>query len=409
MNRHVLLLALALVAVVAAACGSKGPPLPPLRPVPTAPTEFAAQRLGDQVTLRLVVPATSQDPTTPLTIARIEVYARTLPVGAEPPTLEQLVRPDALVGSIDVRPPTPEAPEARPEPSPAAIPAGPPDPRPAPGEIAVWRETVTAAVTNPLPLTRAQQARVTARRPVWLPVMPSGLVVPFVPITLPTRYYVAVGVSDRRRPGPASTMIAVPFGPAPAAPAAPVLSYTESTLTLTWTTGDAGAPVTVVETTSAGDEQPAPVVAAPITTGTWSAPVAFGVERCFVVRRVIRWGAASTESPTAGPVCATPVDRFPPPAPTGLDAVSSGGTDVTLLWDAVTAADLAGYHVLRGEGAGEKMQQLTKEPVTALQWPDATTRAGVRYVYAVIAVDATGNPSALSNRKIVERDAPAGK
>jgi hypothetical protein len=47
--------------------------------------------------------------------------------------------------------------------------------------------------------------------------------------------------------------------------------------------------------------------------------------------------------------------------------------------------------------------------VTALQWADTTTRAGVRYVYAVIAVDAAGNPSALSNRKIVERDAPAGK
>lgn len=408
MNRHVLLLVLALVAVVPAACGSKGPPLPPLRPVPAAPTEFAARRVGDRVTLRLVVPATSQDPTTPLAIARIEIYARTLPMGAEPPTLEQLVRRDALIASIDVRPPTPEPVEIREGQPPAAVPAGPPDPRPAPGAFAVWSEIVTAAVTNAVPLTRAQQARVTARLPVWLPVAPSGLVVPFVPMTLPTRYYVAVGVSDRRRPGPASTMIAVPFGPAPEAPGAPVLTSTESALTLIWTTRDAGAPVTVVETTRAGDEQPAPVVAAPITTGTWSAPVTFGVERCFVVRRVIRWGAVSTESLTVGPVCATPVDTFPPPAPTGLDAVSSGGRDVTLLWDAVTAADLAGYHVLRGEGTGENMQQLTKEPVTALQWPDTTTRAGVRYVYAVIAVDAAGNPSALSNRKIVERDAPAG-
>ena len=407
MKRHVLFLALGLAAAASAACGSKGPPLPPLRPVPVAPTEFAAQRAGERVTLRLVVPASSQDPTTPLTIARIEIYARTLPMGAEPPTLEQVVRPDALVASIDVRPPAPAPAEANEQP-PAGVPATPPDSRPAPGEIAVWSETVTAAVTNPVPPTRAQQARVAARRLVWLPVVPSGLVVPFVPITLPTRYYVAVGVSDRRRPGPASPMIAVPFGPAPDSPEVPVLTYTESTLTLAWTTRDVGAPVTVVETTSAGDERSAPVVAAPITTGTWSTPVVFGVERCFVVRRVIRWGAVSTESRAAGPVCATPVDKFPPPAPTGLDAVSSGGTDVTLLWDAVTAADLAGYHVLRGEGAGEDMQQLTKEPVTALQWADTTTRAGVRYVYAVVAVDAAGNPSARSNRKIVERDAPAG-
>lgn len=373
-----------------------------------APTEFTAQRVGDRVTLRLVVPAASQDPTTPLTIASINIYARTLPLGAEPPTLEQLVRRDALVASIDVRPTTPEPAGVAEQQTPASVPAAPPDPRPAPGEIAVWSETVTAAVTNPVPLTRAQQARVAARRPPWLVVVPSGLMVPFVPITLPTRYYVAVGVSDRRRPGPASTMIAVPFGPAPEVPDAPVITYTESTLTLTWTTPDAGAPVTVVETTRAGDERSASVVAVPITTGTWSTPVAFGVERCFVVRRVIRWGAVSTESRTATPVCETPVDRFPPPAPTGLDAVSSGGTDVTLLWDAVTAADLAGYHVLRGEGSGENMQQLTKEPVKALQWADTTTRAGVRYVYVVIAVDAAGNPSAQSNRKTVERDAPAG-
>lgn len=406
MNRHVLLIALALAAVVPAACGSKGPPLPPLRPVPSAPTELAARRVGDRVTLRFVVPAASQDPLAPLTIARVEIYARTLPVGAEPPTLEQLVQRASLVGSVDVRPQAPAQTDGQP---PVVPPAGPPDPRPAPGETAVWSETVTADVTSAMPLTRAQQARVSGRRTVWLPLVPSGLVVPFVPVTLPTRYYVAVGVSDRRRQGPASTVIAVPFGPAPEAPSAPALTYTESTLTLTWTTREAGAPVAVVETSRAGDERPAPVEVAPMTTGTWSTPVAFGVERCFVVRRVIRQGQVSTESTTAGPACETPVDKFPPPAPSGLDAVSSGGGEVTLLWDAVTAADLAGYHVLRGEGAGENMRQLTKEPVTALQWADTTTRTGVRYVYAVIAVDATGNPSALSNRKIVERDAPAGK
>jgi len=405
-NRHVLLIALALVAVVPAACGSKGPPLPPLRPVPSAPTELAARRVGDRVTLRFVVPAASQDPLAPLTIAGVEIYARTMPIGAEPPTLEQLVQREALVGSVEVRPPAAAPADGQ---SPAAPPAGPPDPRPAPGDIAVWSETVTVNVTSAVPLTRAQQARVAGRRTVWLPLVPSGLVVPFVPVTLPTRYYAAVGVSDRRRPGPASTVIAVPFGPAPEAPGAPALTYTESTLTLTWATREVGAPVSVVETSRAGDERPAPVEVAPMTTGTWSTPVAFGVERCFVVRRVIRQGLVSTESTTAGPVCVTPVDTFPPPAPAGLIAPSSGGTDVTLLWDAVTAADLAGYHVLRGEGTGQNMQQLTTALVTGLQWPDTTARAGIRYVYAVIAVDTAGNPSALSNRVQVQRLAPTGK
>jgi hypothetical protein len=197
-------------------------------------------------------------------------------------------------------------------------------------------------------------------------------------------------VSDRGRLGPPSAMIAVPFGPPPEAPAEPKLTHTETTLTLTWTTRDVGAPVIVVETTKAGEERPAPVTAEPITTGTWSTPVTFGVERCFVVRRVIRYGAASTESATAAPVCRTPADTFPPPAPTGLVPATAGGTDVTLLWDPVTAADLAGYHVLRGEGTGDAMQH-------------TTTRPGVRYFYEVIAVDTAGNLSARSNRIRVER------
>lgn len=393
--------------VVAAACGSKGPPLPPLRPVPAAPTAVVARRVADRVTLRMVIPAASQDVTMPLTIAKVEIYARTLPAGAEPPTLEQLVRKDALVGTIEVRPVAPPAPApgsaaVTPTPTAPAIPAAP-DSRPAPGELASWSETVSPQTSSAVPMTRAQQARATARRPVWAPIAPTGLWMPFVRVTLPTRYYVALGVSDRDRPGPASPIIAVPFGPAPEAPAQPTLSASETTLTLTWTTREPGAPVTVVETNAAGEERPAPVQEAAITTGTWSSPVAFDVERCFVVRRVLRMGAVSTESATAGPVCSTPKDTFPPPAPGGLIAPPSGTTDVTLLWDAVTAPDLAGYHVLRGEGSAENMQQITTELVTGLQYPDSPPKTGVRYFYAVIAVDKAGNPSAQSNRVQVQR------
>jgi hypothetical protein len=401
-NRHVRIIVLSLVAMVPAACGSKGPPLAPLRPVPAVPTEFAARRAGDRVTLRFVVPSANQDPAVPLSIARVEIYAQTFPMGAAPPTPDQLVRREARVASLEIRPPAPPPPAGEP---PAAVPApaAPPDSRPGPGEIAVWSETVTAAIDKSLPATRSQDARFAERGPVWMPLAPSGLVVPFVPVTLPTRYYVVVGVSARGRAGRPSAMIAVPFGPPPEAPAKPVLSHTETTLTLTWTTRDAGAPVTVVETTKAGEERPAPVTVEPITTGTWSTPVEFGVERCFVVRRVIRYGALSTESATPEPACSTPKDTFPPPAPTGLVPATAGGADVTLLWDPVTSADLAGYHVLRGEGTGEVMQPITKELVTGRQWADTTTRSGVRYFYTVIAVDTAGNPSAQSNRIRVDR------
>ena len=76
------------IVLVASACGAKGPPLPPLRPVPAAPTGLAASRIGDRVTLRVLVPEANADPSSPLSISAIEIYARTLPMGSESPTAE---------------------------------------------------------------------------------------------------------------------------------------------------------------------------------------------------------------------------------------------------------------------------------------------------------------------------------
>ncbi len=393
---------LCVVAVVAAGCGSKGPPLAPLRPVPEAPTGVTVRRVGDQVTLNLKVPGASADPDTDVVIAAVEIYARTVPMGSETPTVAQLLRKEHLVGRIEVRPdpvtPEPGAP-APATPVASVAPAGSPDARPARGEDTVWTETIPTTAPRPLALNRQQQTSVARRRPVWIPLRPTGLSVPIsresVPGILPTRYYISVGVSDRGRPGPASVIAAVPFGPAPAPPVLTTPTYNETELTVTWTTAIPGAPVTVVEATRAGVEQPAPVQAAPLTRGSWSTPFEFGKERCFVARGVVRRGVASTESETVGPVCVTPVDTFPPAAPAGLVAVSDPD-GVTLLWDPVPATDLAGYLVLRAEGASETVQELTPKPIASVQFVDNTVRAGVRYVYYVVAVDASGNRSPRS-------------
>ncbi len=389
---------LGFVAVIAAGCGSKGPPLAPLRPVPEAPTGLTVRRVGDRVTLNLKVPSASADPDTDVVIAAVEIYARTLPLGSESPTVVQLLRKENLVGTIEVRPdpvtPEPEAPVL-------TTPAAPPDGRPARGEDAVWHETIPTTVPLPLALNRQQQTIVARRRPVWIPLRPTGLAVPVSRESmpgdrgLPTRYYIAVGVSDRGRPGPASAVAAVPFGPAPEAPVLNVPTYSETELTVTWTTAIPGAPVTIVEATRAGVEQPTPVQAQPLTRGAWATSFEFGKERCFVARGVIRLGATSTESETAGPICVTPVDTFPPAAPAGLVAVSDPD-GVTLLWDPMPAADLAGYLVLRAEGASETVRELTPKPIASAQFVDHTVRAGLRYVYYVLAVDASGNRSPRS-------------
>jgi hypothetical protein len=399
-----------LIVLAASGCGAKGPPLPPLRPVPAAPTGLAASRIGDRVTLRMLVPAANADPASPLSISGIEIYARTLPMGSESPTAEQLIRKEYLVATIPVRPPAPtdESGTAA-APTPTPVPSAAPDTRPGPGEMAVWSETIPATAPKPLELTRAQRARIEERRTIWLPMRPTGLLAPWFRMPLPTRYYAAVGVSERRRPGAPSTFAAVSFGPAPDAPANLKVEHDETQLIVSWSTPVPGAPVTVIETTNAGVEKPAPVQDLPITTGSWSTPVVFGVERCFVVRGVLRRGAVSTESATVGPECATPKDIYGPPAPTGLVPVGSGPDEVTLVWNAVTAADLAGYIVLRSTSPSETLQELTPTPISPLQFRDTTARAGQRYIYYVVAVDSAGNRGPRSIGAPIDRLPSSGK
>jgi hypothetical protein len=384
-----------LAAGVTGACGQKGPPLPPLRPLPVGATEITARRIADRVQLRFTVPATNQDPSAPVSVARVDIYARSLGFGSERPLLTQLVQEDFRVGSIDVRPaPAPDAPP----PDPAA----PVDPRPAPGDVAFWSETLPIGAERPLSLTREQQITRAARRPIPLAFPPGSFAVPFQQIVLPTRYYVVVAVSAQGRNGAPSAILPVRLGGSPAAPSEPALTSTETTLTLTWTS-PAGAGAMIYESTPQGVEAAAPVLATPITTGTWSTPVTFGVERCFTIRQVHIDGPVSTESAPAGPVCITPRDTYPPAVPTDLVGASQAGSGTepgraNLEWAAVTSPDLAGYLVLRGEGADATLQPLTTALVTSTGYVDTTIRQGVDYIYAVVAVDRAGNRSEPSAR-----------
>jgi fibronectin type 3 domain-containing protein len=95
--------------------------------------------------------------------------------------------------------------------------------------------------------------------------------------------------------------------------------------------------------------------------------------------------------------CVTPVDTFPPAAPTSLRAVA-GEHVVSLIWDANREADLAGYLVLRSELPDGALVPLTPEPITDTTFNDTTVKSGVRYAYVVVAVDTSKNRSAPSNR-----------
>jgi hypothetical protein len=87
---------------------------------------------------------------------------------------------------------------------------------------------------------------------------------------------------------------------------------------------------------------------------------------------------------------------FPPKPPTGLQAIASEGA-ISLIWEPNTEKDLAGYIVLRAVAPSGTMAPVTPKPIQATTLRDPV-QPGVRYVYAVQALDKAGNTSAPSSR-----------
>ena len=401
-SRPVLVFVLMGALIVGVGCGKRGNPQAPLRPVPAAVGSLTARRTADRVELRFTIPAENADRSAPPAVTRVDIYAAAGPPAAvpvmipvaslsfpvasvplpvsrfpavvlsqpagftaraarvpegPPVTAAAILKPKYLRGHVDVRPPP--APPPPGTPAPAAAPA---DPRPAPGDVAVYVEQI------PKELAAAAASRdVSALR------------------------FVVVGVAGHNRPG-VRALVEIPLGVDPAAPHDPAIVYDETSMKLTWTPSEPGQKFHVYRSDSTGQEQGSALNAAPLTAAEYSAPVEFGVERCFLVRAAVVTGAASVESVPAGPVCKTPVDTFPPPTPTGLSPLPSENK-IALQWTAVMAADLAGYIVLRAEGPDAPLQPLMQTPIAEPNYTDTTTKVGVRYRYVVVALDKAGNRS----------------
>jgi hypothetical protein len=349
------------------ACGKKGPPLPPLVKLPVAPANLTADRRANTVDLQFTIPNANTDSTRPANVARVDVYGYT---GAAGVSDQEVLKQGTRVASIPVK--APRDPDATFDPD---------DPDQSEADV------------NPPEGEGLDQGAV-ARVHEVLASAPTGV----AETPPPVRTYVGVSITTKGRQGQLSRRVAVPLVPPPPAPPVAEATYTETAVTVTWP--PVPSPETGAVTYNVYE------VVEPSETRLTTKPVAdaqyvdsrmtWGATRCYHVRSIAVVAALSVESEASPPACVSLVDHFPPAAPKGLQAVATEGL-ISLIWDANAEADLDGYILLRGPAPGDELIPVTTALIRETAFQDPVP-SGQRYVYAVQAVDRSGNLSPISAR-----------
>jgi hypothetical protein len=373
----------ALTVVGSVACGQKGPPLPPIVRTPVAPV-ISADRRGSEIQIALTAPAANVDGSRPANVTRVDIYAIN---GATTRMTDlEIMKRGTRVASISVKSPrdpndTAEKDESVED---TAAPVGDGLEQGAASAIA---ETISAAVLA---------GDADAAAPLLGP-----------PATSQLRTYVGVGIDRGGHPGQFSARVSVPLQLPPLPPPPIAINYEEKKIVVTWKPASA-ADGDVLPSHTFGPLQPdvsynlydgktgRKLNDKPVREfGYEDTRMDFGTERCYTVRAVVVVARLAVESEASGPACRMLVDTYPPAAPRGLNAVASAGS-INLIWDANAEADLAGYYVWRAIGA-QPLQQITPDLVTDAAFFDGV-QPGLRFTYAVQAVDKAGNKSPLSER-----------
>lgn len=228
----------------------------------------------------------------------------------------------------------------------------------------------------------------------------------------------------RGRASVRSNLVALRVWPAPESPANLAAEISESAIALRWTPSSrttGGAPLTPTGYRVLRAELPAPPEhiadlelspAATTTDPAWrDEQFWFGRHYVYSIAALARYDGDEVESEASPPLLTSPVDVFPPAAPTGLVAIFVPAAEgrsaaVELSWSIGAETDLAGYHVYRSESAESPGQRLARELLLAPTFRDTQVQPGRRYFYSVAAADRAGNVSAPGAAVAVEIPPP---
>jgi hypothetical protein len=126
---------------------------------------------------------------------------------------------------------------------------------------------------------------------------------------------------------------------------------------------------------------------------------AFGTTYTYVARSVIVEKDSSRESEDSLPLQVTPKDIYPPGVPTGL-AVSAESGVIKLYWFPNSEGDLGGYRIYRSEKEGEAFEVIGSAGPAESAYIDRSAAPGVKYYYAVTAVDQSAPPNESARSEV---------
>jgi hypothetical protein len=364
-----------------AACGKRGDPRPPVPVIPKATSDLVVTQRGTRLMLAWSYPALTTAGKSLANFQRVVVYRYLEPLPVSPTGRD----PNAILpGDIDPTLPQEIAQFSK-------VPAI------GPAQFAKLRERIDSIEGASLPASTAGSKLTFEDSPPFRSKDGRPVRVTYSVVT--------EGTGARSDLSNLATIVPVDV---PMPPASLTATAKPEGVVLAWTKPDKAATgaakpfllgYNVYRATSSEgfDELATPINPAPVNAATYTDVPPYGAYQ-YRVSAVSAAGPPRIESEPSAVASATYKDLLPPPPPATVTALVETKS-VRLVWDEVTAPDLAGYLVYRTEGTAKI--KLTGGPVTATHFSDISVDPGISYYYTVTSLDKSGNESAGTKSETV--------